>query len=112
MSIRKLLNKIFNNWIMFPADRPDKKGWYYCAICYPFTESSKGETLYATYGMDLFWDGCNFVDNRRLSVFDSYKVLNESVDLISDELCVRTKHVVAFKRLDCPYKVKGIKYYD
>lgn len=86
---------IFNIWRPFPLFKPKHDGWYTCSLV-------DGTVMDLYY---LSWAG-SWMDNRRQSVFDGYKVYNsgraalEENRVYDDRLCNRTFEVIAWKNVN------------
>lgn len=88
---------MFNIWRPYPLLKPKKDGWYTVTL-------SNGTV------MDLYFiEWANrWMDNRRQSVFDGYKVYHsgratiEENRVYNDGLCNRTSEVVVWKNISKP----------
>ena len=92
-------------WKDFKKEKPTQNGWYLCTVEVPG---------FQRYAMDLFWynETQQFRDNRRQNVFDLYEVKSHTgARLHADNLCNRTKNVVAWKKLPRKY-MKGFMMED
>lgn len=103
--IKHFIIELFNLWRPFPEYKPRENGWYICSIRY-------GDEHDQAYVMDLYWynDKKEWRDNRRLDVYNMYRVYGYNVDtgiqdmlITRDNLCVRTD-VIAFKKVPKIYK--------
>lgn len=90
---------IFNRWKKYPKHEPEENDWYQCTIV-------DGRV------MDLYfldYEGGMWIDMRRTSVFDGYKVYKPSREPLeynrvwTDSLCDWTIDVVAWRKLPKPY---------
>lgn len=105
---------IFNRWRKYPKRKPKKEGWYQCTVLYETNTDSPYPV-----NMDLyFWfapdRGGIWVDRRRESVFDGYKVYMPNRAPIDDNRVFRDSgcervDVVAWKRLPKPYRWRKYK---
>ena len=100
---------IFNRWRRFKLDKPrthpKESGWYLCTVC--FDEASPRFRV-----MDLYYDHINggmWLDKRRKSVFDGYKVylsgraVSEDTMVFGDTACDKTLGVIAWRKLPKHY---------
>lgn len=94
-------NKIvFNFWKRYPKRKPKDEGWYLCTM-------QNGRV------MDLYYDWLldNWIDKRRMSVFNGYKVYKSGREpfeynrVFGDFGCIRDD-VVAWKKLPKAYSRK------
>lgn len=105
-------------WRSFPKHKPKEDGWYICTINYPFDTKIINNDHYTRYGyyvMELYWYGnmMKFIDNKRMNVFNEYKVTDHDNEIIKkDNLCDRTNSVVAWKKRPKAYRVRGRLYYE
>lgn len=106
---------IFNFWRPYPFFVPKKSGWYQCTVAH-------GEGLNEPKVMDLYFDDWHskWVDLRRQTVFDGYKVYEscrapiEDNRVYTDTDCERID-ILAWKHLPRYYswwKKKRNKNYD
>lgn len=101
-------------WIPYPLFRPKKAAVYQCTVLYSDDEEKR-------YVIDLYFDTIEhkWVDKRRQSVFDGYKVYKscrepmEHNRVYSDSLCERS-NVVAWRKLHKPYRFgkRRTNYYE
>ena len=90
---------IFNFWRPFPFFYPKKDGWYQCTAAH-------GRGLNRSKVMDLYftkWDG-KWIDTRRQTVFDGYKVyLSDRAPIDDNRVYTDTEceriDVVAWRKL-------------
>jgi hypothetical protein len=95
---------MFNFWRRYPRRKPKENGKYLCTVQY-------GDNLENSIVTELYYDyidGGKWLDTKRQSVFDGYKVFApgrhvcDATRVHTDSLCKRD-FVVAWKKLPAPY---------
>lgn len=105
---------MFNRWKKYPKRKPKKEGWYQCTVKYGLSGKIENPMV-----MDLyFWFapecGGIWVDRRRQSVFDGYKVYMPNrapIDdnrVCRDNVCERID-VTAWRKIPKPYRFGKIE---
>lgn len=95
---------IFNRWRKYPRKKPKTEGFYQCIVNYGLGGRIKNPII-----MDLYWwyapgIGGVWVDRRRQSVFDGYKVFLANRAPIEDnrvfrDNCSERNDVIAWRKL-------------
>lgn len=100
---------IFNRWRKYPRRKPKNEGWYQCTVQYGLSGQDESPIV-----MDLYWwyapdRGGIWVDRRRESVFDGYKVYKPSRAAIEENRVFRDNDceridVIAWKKMPRIYR--------
>lgn len=89
---------MFNIWRPYPLLKPKTDGWYSVSLF-------DGTVMDLEY---ISWSN-RWMDSRRQSVFNGYKVYKSgraAIDenrVFDDKLCNRTSEVVAWRKIGLPY---------
>lgn len=99
-------------WRNIRKRKPKLTGWYQCIVVYGVNKEGDSKA----YVMDLYWysHSGRFVDNRRQNVFMMYDVYSNGDPyhknaLTTDDLCDRTKDVIAWRPMPNPYQLKILR---
>lgn len=105
---------VFNFWRKYPRRQPKQEGWYQCTVKYGLSGKIENPMV-----MDLYWwhapdRGGIWVDRRRESVFDGYKVYLPNRAAIDDnrvfrDNCCERIDVIAWRKLPKVYRWRKFK---
>lgn len=96
---------MFNRWRAYPKRKPTADGFYLCTI------GLKGNAYVLRLWYNARFD--TWSDKRLQKVFDRYavflsaKATTEANRVYTDELCDRTKEVIAWKKVPRAKKVRN-----